>query len=69
MYVYIKSEPSLWTVGFYDPQGKWHPQSDYEVREEAAGRVAWLNGSGMVENPYHLTGDELEDAEKQAKQR
>jgi len=24
MYVYIRSEPSLWTVGFYAPDGKWH---------------------------------------------
>ncbi len=45
MYVYIKSEPGLWTVGFYDPNGKWHPDSDYNSQEEAAKRVAWLNGS------------------------
>lgn len=44
-YVYIRSEPTLYTVGFYDPQGKWHPDSDYNDREEAAKRVAWLNGS------------------------
>lgn len=45
MYVYIKSEPGLWTVGFYDPSGKWQPESDHHNREEAAARVAWLNGS------------------------
>lgn len=51
-YVYIQSEKptpdspfSLWTVGFYDPGGEWHPESDHEDREEAAKRVAWLNGS------------------------
>ncbi len=46
-YVYIKSEPQLWTVGFYDPKGEWHPDSDHDNREEAADRVAYLNG-GMA---------------------
>ncbi len=45
MYVYIRSEPGLYTVGFYDPAGKWQPESDHESRDEAAKRVAWLNGS------------------------
>lgn len=45
MYVYIKSEPNLFTVGFYKPDGKWEPESDHSTREEAANRVAWLNGS------------------------
>ena len=44
MYVYIKSEPGLWTVGFYTPNGEWMPESDYNTSEEAAKRVAWLNG-------------------------
>ena len=43
-YVYIKSESQLWTVGFYDPQGKWVPESDYGSTEEAAKRVHYLNG-------------------------
>jgi hypothetical protein len=45
MWVYIKSDPNLWTVGFYDPDGKWHPESDHTSKEEAAKRTAWLNGS------------------------
>lgn len=44
MYVYVLSEPGLFTVGFYDPSGKWHPDGDYSVREEAANRVHFLNG-------------------------
>jgi hypothetical protein len=44
-YVYINSEPGLWTVGFYDPSDNWQPESDHESREQAAKRVAWLNGS------------------------
>jgi hypothetical protein len=48
-YVYIKSEPHLFTVGFYDPKGKWHPDSDHTDREEAAKRVAYLNGNGATQ--------------------
>ena len=44
-YVYIRSEPGLWTVGFYDPDGEWHPESDHGNTDDAAKRVAWLNGS------------------------
>ena len=45
MYVYIRSEPNLWTVGFYDPTGKWNPESDHDTPEEAAERVHYLNGT------------------------
>lgn len=44
MYVFIQSEPSLWTVGFYDPEGTWIPESDHPSKEEAAERAHWLNG-------------------------
>lgn len=44
MYVYIKTEATLWTVGFYDPAGKWHPESDWDTPEAAAERVHYLNG-------------------------
>lgn len=47
MYVYIQSEPGLWTVGFFDPQGNWHTDSVHDVKEEAAKRVAWLNGANI----------------------
>lgn len=43
-YVYVKSEPGLWTVGFYRPDGKWEPESDHASREAAAKRVHYLNG-------------------------
>lgn len=46
MYVYIKSEPYLWTVGFYTPDGEWIAESDYDCRDDAAERVHWLNGGG-----------------------
>ncbi len=44
MYVYIKSEPNLWTVGSYDPKGEWHPDTDHKSKESAAERVHYLNG-------------------------
>ncbi len=49
-WVYIKSEPGLWTVGFYDPAGNWQSDSDHNDREQAAGRVAYLNGSGNLDD-------------------
>ena len=50
MWVYIQSEfgeHHLFTVGFYDPNGKWRPDSDHNNREEAAARVHFLNGGGV----------------------
>lgn len=45
MYVYIQSEPQLWTVGHYDPNTKkWIPESDHPSKSEAADRVHYLNG-------------------------
>lgn len=40
--VYLTS--SLWTVGFYSPDGKWNPESDHETEEKASERVHYLNG-------------------------
>lgn len=44
MYVYIKTEQNLWTVGFYAPDKTWHTDSDHDTKESAAQRVAFLNG-------------------------
>lgn len=52
MYVYIQTEfagrdgatNNLWTVGHYDPTGKFHAESDHADRLNAANRVAFLNG-------------------------
>jgi hypothetical protein len=66
-YVYIQSEPSLWTVGHWGPDGdttgmggtgRWHPESDHGSPGEAARRVAELNGAGPVlEIPFHSHRD------------
>lgn len=47
-YVYIESERGLWTVGFYDATGDWHPDSDHDNSEDAAKRTSWLNGSSVI---------------------
>jgi hypothetical protein len=65
MYVYIQSDKAgseyiamtgerlvwgdLYTVGHYDPNGSWIPESDHNTTEEAAARVHYLNG-GKGEN-------------------
>lgn len=46
MYVYIVTEPNVYTVGFYDPIGNWHPHEDFATRAEAAKCVSYLNGNG-----------------------
>jgi hypothetical protein len=51
IWVYIRSEKDLWTVGFYDPTDKWHPDSDYASPTEAAKRVHWLNGGDSGFDP------------------
>jgi hypothetical protein len=44
VWVYIKSEPYLWTVGFYSPDGKFNPESDHDTKEDASKRCHYLNG-------------------------
>ena len=44
MWVYIRTDSQLFTVGHHDPNGKWHTDSDHTTKEEAADRVHYLNG-------------------------
>jgi hypothetical protein len=44
MYVYKETEKGLYTVGFYDPSGNWHPESDHDSKKKAGDRVRYLNG-------------------------
>lgn len=48
-YVYMRSEPNLWTVGFYRPDGRWESESDHETADAAADRVCRLNGTAALE--------------------
>ncbi len=56
-YVYRKTErsPGLWTVGHWQPDGRWEPESDHSTEEEAAERARWLNG-GASPNPVVTPG-------------
>ena len=47
VYKFARHVPKVgdcWTVGFYDPQGEWHAESDHFYQDKAAERCAWLNG-------------------------
>ena len=48
MWVYIRSDAMLWTVGFYAPDGSWNTDSDHATRESAATRCHWLNGGSYA---------------------
>ncbi|GEN83608.1 hypothetical protein SLU01_19200 [Sporosarcina luteola] len=44
VWVYIQSEPGLFTVGFYTPDGSFMTDSDHANRDDAAARFNYLNG-------------------------
>lgn len=48
-WVYIQTEAGVWTVGFYDPNGNWHAESDWPNPEQAAERVRYLNGGATTQ--------------------
>lgn len=51
-WVYKRTEFSpyaLWTVGYYEPDGTWQPESDHDTPESAAERVHYLNGDAQEE--------------------
>ena len=59
-WVYEQTEPCLFTVGHFDPQDKWHTDSDYNTREEAANRCAFLNSG--VKSFYRNIAHDLQQA-------
>ena len=48
MYVYIKSQAQVFTVGFFDPSGMWNAESDHDTAAKAAARCNYLNGGNNV---------------------
>ena len=45
MWIYLETEPgSLWSVGFYDPDGTFIAESDFSTQTRARARVNFLNG-------------------------
>ena len=61
-WVYWNSEPGLWTVGHYTPDGSREPESDHATPEAAAARVHYLNGGAGTINADLLAA--LEDSER-----
>jgi hypothetical protein len=48
-WVYVRSKTEqLYTVGFFDPDGGWHTDSDHDTRDAAADRCAYLNGRASL---------------------
>ena len=54
MWVYRQTEPQLYTVGYYAPDGKWYTDSDHGFRDEARKQVARLNGGLMRDDLLFL---------------
>jgi len=67
-YIYKKTEFDplarthycLYTVGFYDIDGGWQPESDHDTAELAAERTAWLNGVNQITKLTAAAPDLLE---------
>jgi hypothetical protein len=52
-FVYKRTDGgNLFTVGHYDPDGRWEPESDHVSAVDAAARVHFLNGG---ENEEYIT--------------
>ena len=49
-WVYWKSEPQLWTVGYFEPDGTKYPADDFSSEQEARDECHYLNGG---ERPVH----------------
>ncbi len=45
MYIYLPSQLGQFTVGFHDPRGNWHPESQHNTTRSAAQRCAFLNAA------------------------
>lgn len=57
MWIYIRTESMLWTVGFYDPKGEFQPDSDHSDPEKAAQRVHYLNGGKNKDEIKRIIGE------------
>ncbi|MCY1713548.1 hypothetical protein [Caproiciproducens galactitolivorans] len=43
LYIYHKTEPGVWSVGYYADSGDWISESQCINAEEAALHAHWLN--------------------------
>ena len=55
MYVYLETEPGVYTVGHYAPSSVWIPESDYDTVAAAVARLRELNGAAVETAPKRKT--------------
>lgn len=67
MYIYLPSQLGQFTVGFHDPRGNWHPESQHNTTRSAAQRCAFLNAAAprkiarlLYDALQELTSDDTE---------
>lgn len=62
-WVFLDSEEDLWTVGFYDPDGLFHPTYDFADKDGAADCCNYLNGgtSGNFVDEESIDPDRRKD--------
>jgi hypothetical protein len=53
-YKLTETRMRVYTVGYYDPNGHFQPESDHGTKEEAARRVHYLNGGNDDQCPVAL---------------
>lgn len=52
MWVYVQVQEEF-VVGFYSPDGAWHPESTHDTADKAAARVNYLNGGQQQQSQLH----------------
>jgi hypothetical protein len=51
MYVFLPLADGTFTVGFYSPSGRWNVESNHPSSDEAVGRMRYLNGAPLDDQP------------------
>lgn len=60
MFSYHMVKPRVFSVGHYNADSEWEPESEHGTKELAAARVVWLNGGGELGRPLaHRIVDRL----------
>jgi len=56
MWIYLETErAAVYTVGHYLPKGNFEAESDHATRDEARGRVNFLNGGNGPDLEHVVT--------------
>lgn len=55
-YKQTETNPTLYTVGCDDLNGDWHPDEDFNNRNEARDRVNYLNGGYIIKTNNNYAG-------------